>query len=616
MPHRSAPRRPLPSGAVRLLPLLLLLLLAPRPAAAQEPADTVPAGAVRAAPEPSPEEAERIAALVNDPATIRLSGRTRVPAGRALVGDVAVLGGPLTVGGRIEGRVVVLNGAVELEPGAEVTGELVVVGGGVTGLEGAAVGGGVAVYARRFPYRRLGERIVLTSPRAPGGEEAGEAAEPGRFGGWMERADFVVATGQSYNRVEGFPVTFGPVLETAGSNPFRLRAEAVYRTEEGLSLDDARWGWQLRAEQMVGGRRAVRVGAELHSLIDPVEAWHVSKLENGLSTFFLHRDYRDHWLREGWSAYVRLAPEDSPLSATAEYRDEEHDSRAAGSPWTLFRNDDPWRPQPLVGEGRLRSAAVHGEWDTRPGDGDPDAGWWIRASVEQSLEVELARPEAVVVSSPDAAPGSLLAGRAFGHFTAGSVDLRRYARLGPSSRLNLRLYAAGALNGGALPPQRQHALGGEGSLPGYGLFSLDCGARRTELVRPEDLAPDDGSLVGEPPPRFVPRYGCDRVVLAQVEHRGRLSLRLDLDDDPWEEDGEDDGGALGALLPLAPYLRDGAEWVVFVDAARAWSVDGGDERTAVDVGAGVRVGRVGVYGAVPLRGAGGVDVFVRLAPRF
>ena len=58
-------------------------------------------------------------------------------------------------------------------------------------------------------------------------------------------------------------------------------------------------------------------------------------------------------------------------------------------------------------------------------------------------------------------------------------------------------------------------------------------------------------------------------------------------------------------------------WVAFMDAGRAWSHTAGlDEETAVDAGFGVLVGRVGVYGAVPLEGGRGVSVFVRLNPRF
>jgi uncharacterized Zn-binding protein involved in type VI secretion len=557
-----------------------------------------------------PHVAGSLTAFFNDPQTIHFTGPTRIPADRAIVGDVAVLGGPVTVAGRVDGRLVVINGDVQLMEGAEVTGDLTVVGGTVTGLEEAKVGGEIATYGDRLPYRRDGERIVYTgrADRGDGYSRDGDEVRVHRG-----RADFVVATGQSYNRVEGLPITFGPVIETEGANPLRLRASAIYRTEEGTAVGPDRWGYDVRLEQFLGGHRALRVGASLRRVVDPIEAWHLSKLENGLSTFFLHRDFRDHYERRGWSGYVVLAPRGSPLSLSAEYRDEKDRSLPSGSPWTLFRNDEPWRAQPLVAEGVLRSVALSGAFDTRNHPDDPATGWYVQAELERSVDTDLTRPAADVYG-PGGAPGAPLAAQRYGNFTQGTLDLRRYNRISPGSRLNLRLLAGGALDGGGLPPQRQHALGGEGSLPGYELFELDCGARAQRYVRPRDLdGPPD-----EPPPAFYASYGCDRFALAQAEYRGKLHFRFD-----WNGDGGNDGepadDEYGGERRHRHYgaWDSNISWVAFMDAGRGWShARGMDEETAVDAGFGVLVGRVGLYGAVPLEGGRGVSLFVRLNPRF
>ncbi|MDB4951105.1 MAG: hypothetical protein JWM27_3754 [Gemmatimonadetes bacterium] len=549
-----------------------------------------------------PETARRLTAFFNDPEVIHFTGRTRIPPDRSIGGDVAVLGGPVTVGGTIDGGLLVIDGDVKLLEGARVTGGLTVVGGVVSGLEHARVGGEVVAYSDRLAFRREGERIVYTGPTEGAGFQVGHVRQG--------RADFVVATGQSYNRVEGLPITFGPVIETVGANPLRLRASAIYRTEEGTALGPDRWGYDVRLEQFVGGHGAVRVGASLRRVVDPIEAWHLSKLENGLSTFFLHRDYRDHYERRGWSGYVMVAPEGSPFSATAEYRDERDRSLPSGSPWTIFKNDEAWRAQPLVGEGVLRTVAVSGAYDTRNHRGDPSTGWFVSTEVERSLGTDLRRPEADVYG-PLGAPGAVLPAVDYGGFTQGTVDVRRYNRISPTSRLNLRLLAGGALDGGALPPQRQHALGGEGSLPGYTLFSLDCGARSQRYVRARDV----GRGGDEPPPAFYAGYGCDRFALAQAEYRGSLRFRLH-----WDADDEGDVASDGAEgwhgRRRASWNADFA-WVVFMDAGRGWAAAAGmDEPTAVDVGLGVVLGRLGIYGAVPLDGGGGVNVFVRLNPRF
>ena len=630
-----------------LLALAAALPAAP-PAAAQ---DTVPPAARQRLPASA---ARRIVAFFNDPGTVHLSGGSRVARGTAIRGNVAALDGDLTIAGRVEGSVVVINGGVRLMDGADVTGTLTVVGGEIEREAGARVGGETAAYADRLDYLRRGDRIYAelgpdggavaradTAPAPPAdtirdaegrvaavdtarraadeewrrvdGEEGESGWSVEGRGGRHGRADFIVAIGQSYNRVEGLPITFGPVVETEGRNPLRLRAMGIFRTEAGPELGPERWGYDARVEQFVGGRGEFRVGAGIFRRIDPIEDWHLTKLENGLSTFFLHRDFRDHFEREGASAFVTVTPRRSPFETTLALRSETERSEPAGSPFTLFNNSEPWRPQPLAAHGRVRSLVLTTRVDTRSSDDDPSSGWFLGAEVEQGLSSSLHQPDYVAVFDP-ASPGPfpVVAGAMYGTFTSGTVDVRRYNRIGPWSRLNLRAIAGGSLDGSPLPPQRQHALGGEGSLPGFALFSRDCGARRSRVYRTSDL---NGRTAGsvDDLPQYVPAYGCDRFALVQAEYRGDLSLRLhwSADDD---EGGEDEGWAKTALRNG---LNAGFGWVLFADAGRGWTLDdrlaGTD--TAVDVGAGIIIGRLGVYAALPVSEGGGMNLFIRLSPR-
>lgn len=542
--------------------------------------------------------AEEVVSFFNAPETIHFNGRSRVPADRTIAGDVAVLGGPFTVAGRIEGRVVVINGAVELLPGSEIVGDLLVVGGTVEGVEGARVTGEIRTYGESLRYRRRGERIARAEPRRTRERRDGDG-----------RSEFRVATGRSYNRVEGLPITFGPVVETEGRNPLRLRALAIYRTESGLSLDTDRLGYYVRADQFLGGRRAVRVGASAFSLVDPIEDWHVSDLENGLSTFLFHRDFRDHYEREGWSAFATVSPPRSPLSLTAEHRWERHGSLPAGSPWALFGNSEEWRAQPLAAEGSLSSVVLRGTLDTRSDREDPATGWFVSGEMERAYDADLARPTAVGVV-PGADGPVLFPAVSYSSFTTGQLDLRRYNRVSPSARLNLRLLVGGSLTGDAVPPQRQHALGGEGSLPAYELFRLDCGARSRRVLRGSTTrALDPGEAA---PSTFYPSYGCDAFALAQAEYRGALDFRFRWNTAPWsdpEDDEEDDGWDVD--------WASSPDWIVFVDAGRGWDRHGsGSEGLVADLGFGFLFERLGVYLAVPLNQGGRVNLFARIGPRF
>jgi hypothetical protein len=560
--------------------------------AAVEQGDTIPRGVSR-------EVADPLLTFFNDPATIRLTGHVRIPEGTRIVGNVAVLGGPFLVAGRIEGDVAVINGDLELLAGSSVQGDVSVIGGLLFTEEGVQIGGSVSTHPDPLAYRWQGERLIFAEDVAtPRPVQA--AREPSG-----SRRDFLIATGGSYNRVEGLPITFGPVLETGGRLPFRARALAIYRTESGTSLDPDRMGFRVRAEQALLGGGALRVGATAFSLIDPIERWQLMDLESSLSTFILRQDFRDHYERRGWSGFLSMQRPGSPLSLTLEGRSERHLSVPAGSPWTLFRNQESWRPQPLVAEGRVSLLGLGGRFDTRSSDYDPATGWYIGGSVERTLRSTLRDPQMVLVGPLPMLDPETIPARDYPGFTSGFLDLRRYNRLSPESRLNLRFVLGGSLDRSPLPAQRQHALGGEGSLPGYSLFSLDCGTRQRAVYRESQVSTPISSR-SDLPPVFVPGYGCDEVAFAQVEYRGKLNLRLGWDEAGWGEDTEGWNLAWAA----AP------EWVAFLNAGRGWSFQRENTDAAVDFGVGMLFHRFGVYTAVPLRGEGGVNLFVRLGPRF
>ncbi|HEX7240561.1 MAG TPA: hypothetical protein VF263_09860, partial [Longimicrobiaceae bacterium] len=106
-------------------------------------------------------------------------------------------------------------------------------------------------------------------------------------------------------------------------------------------------------------------------------------------------------------------------------------------------------------------------------------------------------------------------------------------------------------------------------------------------------------------------YGCDRFALAQAEYRGSFDFHFDWNGRGWwdDEDGED--------RDYAGTVQGDMDWVLFMDAGRGWAHGReGDDETGVDAGVGLLFDEVGVYAAVPLRRGGGVNLFVRLGPRF
>ncbi len=521
------------------------------------------------------------AAFYNRGTVSRVTGPFRIAPGTELAGDLATLGGPLAVAGTIDGDVLVINGDVALGIGGRITGSLTVVGGSVTG-PASAVEGRVVVYAESLRFRREGEQIIALDPE---GESILSQST------WFGRGELVLAVDGAYNRVEGLPIALGARFELGRSNPTVVDARVIYRTGNGVQFHPDELGHDVRLEQYLGGHRALRVGVGWFRVIEPIEGRGVSDLENSLSTFVLHRDLRDHYGRNGWQVYLEYSGRTRPVDARIEYRDERHESMATRTPWSLLDNDEPWRSQPQAATGELRLVRGWLRWDTRNDLEDPSAGWLLEAAVEQGLEGELVAYRA----NPD--PGGLpplLARPVNAEYTALRLEARRYLRLGPRARLALRAVAAGSPDDGPLPPQRQHVLGGAGSLPGYTSFAFDCGAR----VQPEV----DG---------MVPYYGCDRAVLLQMEYR--LAL------------GGSSGFSVGRRLGLDFEVATTPELVLFADAGRAWieAESLGDRETVgphrlqYDAGVGLRFGWIGAYLAAPLSGeaADGLSFLIRLGPR-
>lgn len=542
---------------------------------------------------------DEVVEFFNDSTTIHFTGRSRIPSTRVVMGNVAALGGPFTMAGEVEGDLMVVNGDLVFEEGGTITGDVLIVGGRILGEDLGQIGGEVRVFSEPLRYVQRGDRI---SPvRRPRDEGASPLRREYRWGD----ARFTVKTGQNYNRIEGLPVIFGPSIRTGGRNPLRLDAWAIWRTESGLELGDEDFGYMLRGEQSFGGREEFALGATGFSYVDPMEDWGLTNLEASLATFILHKDFRDYYERTGWSAYASIRVPRLPLELKAEYFREEHNFSYVQGPWSLTKNNDPWREQPLVAEGDFDFLEASLTLDTRNHPGEPTDGWYIQASSRRGLGGDLAIPDHRTSSADQAA---LIQAIPFDtDFITGFLDIRSYNRVGPNSSLDLRGVFGGTLNDVPLPPQFQHAFGGVGSLPGHPLFAGDCGAR--DQLRGYDITEGDIS-VRDP---VFPRYGCDQIAVFQAEFRGSLFVDWDFgwdDEDNWDDDWD-----------WYPRVEFSPDWSAFFNAGQGWTVDGlGDTDTLMDVGIGLHLGDLGIYYAYPLNeddsGGRNGNFFIRLNRRF
>jgi outer membrane protein assembly factor BamA len=314
----------------------------------------------------------------------------------------------------------------------------------------------------------------------------------------------------------------------------------------------------------------------------------------------LHRDFRDYYNRHGGTLYASIF-RGRAFEATVSYSDERWGDRRTRDPWTIFRNNEPWRENPVLDEGTFHLVNGTLRYDTRSDVDHPWTGWFIQADYEYGTGTISRYGLAAVGTRTETAGGATAYDRLM-------VDVRRYNRIAPGSQLNFRLVGGGWLSGDDLPMQRRFSLGGPGTLGGYDF--------RRVAGRPDVWQCSTTSVLDVAQPIGSPAH-CERFAMAQVEYRGDMQFDLFgvLDE---ERDRRRAGWGRGT------------EWVAFADVGRGWLVGAPDDGLTyakgrvpglstfrTDVGLGLVLDNVGVYVAKALTDRGApFNVFVRLRPRF
>jgi hypothetical protein len=531
-------------------------------------------------------EREQAQALYNAPATRRETGPFALLRDSVVRGSLAVIGGPVRVAGAIEGSLLIINGDLTFEPTASVTGDVAVLGGRVTGADSIRLGS-LRVEEDSVRYGIDDGVLHLESPFDEVWRIIGTGEPKAGIG-------LRLALTRTYNRVEGLPIEFGPRLRYR--TPFGVVAAdlfGIFRTGSRIEWTGDNVGHSARIDLRMGRREKWSVGGRLYDVVSAVEEWQLSDVEVGLASFVGHSDYRDYFNRHGGSGVLGYR-DGRALRASLEVSEELWQPRGTLNPFTLWKNNDPWRQNPEFDRARYTRGQLRASYDTRTDPIRPRSGWWLQG------EYEVGRGTHETFGTETAAPVSSSGRRV--RYGRGMVDLRRYTRLSPSAQLNARVIGGGWLHGDPLPLQRRLSLSGPGANTGF--------AFREQVTTPDRL-----QCTGATPLIGAPAL-CDRLLLISLDYRHDIRWLVDIF-----------GGTRLIQLDRSGY----AGWVLFSDVGRGWlstpratpqpvpsDTPTGFESLQTSVGLGLELGQGGVYvakalGSPPSRG---VQVFLRLARRY
>ena len=552
---------------------------------------------LRAVPRDIADEVQRV---FNATGTRRVSGDHTILPSETVNQDVAVLAGQLVITGQVTGNVVIINGSVVVRDAGRVSGSATAIGGTVTTIRGGQVDGSTRSYPEHVLVESADSVVVVRD------ETEDERWYRNRMAPKEgSRSELRLVTAKTYNRVEGLPLLLGPRF----FKDFfwgRLTADgmAVLRSADQFALNSETVGHMIRLELQLGGARGIRIAGRLNDVVAPVEEWQLSDAEVGVASFLLHRDYRDYFNGHGGSISATGFIGEH-LDATISWTDERWAAPTARDPWSLFRNGQDWRPNPVLDEGHFRLIRFGVRFDSRNDVDDPWAGWYASADYEYGIgNITAYGPTSRAIR--DINP----TGR--NNYDRVMIDVRRYNRISAEGQLNLRLVAGGWLSGDDLPLQARYSLGGPGSLPGYDFRQVMPG---TDYLTCAGTRPEDTPGAPRTPPGSPAQ--CERFALAQIEYRGEFG-----------------SGLFGLLDQQRRRFRLGwgrkAEWVVFADVGRGWLVGPNvadlqygsgsfpDLRTfRADVGVGVRLDDIGLYlGKSVTDPHTPINFFARLQPRF
>ncbi|MFQ5799372.1 MAG: DUF5686 family protein [Bacteroidota bacterium] len=340
-------------------------------------------------------------------------------------GSVVVSSGDVTLYGRINGDLLVIDGDVYIRQEGWVSGAVVVVNGKIHRDDESVV---------------WGEGGLLSAQEVVTARSSFFCYHPKRRYtlNWLSQSSNVNDFLLRYNRVEGIFLGLGSSKKYYWDGRQRY---SIYGSI-GWGFKTHRWRYHLGFDRWFGNENRFEVGVEGHSFTDTKDGWRIEEGENTASAFFVREDYRDYFGREGIGIHVAHYFS-SALRLRADYLVDKYKSLPRNTEWALFGGDTRFRINPSVDEGLMRSVVIGFDVTTMDENRHRLHGWNAHASAEFA--------------------GGELGGEF--EFDRYLLDVRRYQPISNFDNVNFRVRVG--FSSRPLPDQKTFELGGLGTMPAY-----------------------------------------------------------------------------------------------------------------------------------------------------
>ncbi len=394
-----------------------------------------------------------------DSSPLRFNGDTTIEEDQLIRRDVVVVDGTIQIKGEIEGNVLCIYGDIELDENARVLGNVISIEGIIWTNEGSFVEGDII----ETSGSKSNKRIERSDKYDDNDEDSDKAKRRSK-----RKSNISVRYRDyeyddepmwfEYSSVDG--LTLGMKFPEPGWWQYRDHDFAILG-KIGYSFARKEWQYKVGLEKWFLQDNRMAFGGEYHDLTASEDNWIITDTENTLASLLFKEDFRDHYLKEGFSVYMKNYLTHY-LNFKIAYNENRFKNLPTRADWAVFGGDDKrFRPnavalpQGLVDQELakpagfqnpyldLTSYTLNAEFDTRDSYKHPQRGWYVQAFAERATYTQLENSE----------------------FDRYILDIRRYQPLGWDENLNIRL--RGGTTKGDVPPMYWFNLGGLSTLRGY-----------------------------------------------------------------------------------------------------------------------------------------------------